>query len=100
MASPATDGTIPKNEPLVNAIELSTPRVKPNCDQRESRLISTRKAVEANASEDNSPGVDPFIKELELDLNRPLSHALSSVFKNGGKVVLAFPDSSYIQVSH
>ena len=86
---------MPKNEPLVNAIQLAAAPGAVKKNQRESRLIATRKT-----EEENSPGIDPFIKELELDLNRPLKDALSSIFKHGGKVVLAFPDSSYAQVSH
>ena len=44
--------------------------------------------------------VDHIKKELQFDLNHPLKHALRSVFKNGGKVLLAFPGSSIAQVSY
>ena len=92
MASPNSDSTIPKNEALVNAIQLSLrPRVKSN--QRES---ATRQAEERSSC----PDVPHMIHELEIDLNRPLKYALESIFKNGAKVVLTFPGASHAQVSH
>ena len=33
------------------------------------------------------------------DFKKPLQHFLKGVFDDGGKVVLAFPDSTYAQVS-
>lgn len=36
---------------------------------------------------------------LDFDLSKPLRHGLKSVFDHGGMVLLAFPDSTYIQVS-
>ena len=95
MASPNVDSTIPKNEPLVNAIQLSLRPVQSN--QRES---ATRQAEERNGYIDKCPDVPGIIHELEMDLNRPLKYALGSIFKNGGKVVLTFPGASHVQVSH
>ena len=97
MASPgpaSNRSTIPKSEPLVNAIQLSL-RVKDN--QQES---ATGQAGERNGCVGKSPDVPRIKGELELDLNRPLKHALGSIFKHGGKVLLTFPGVSYLQVSH
>ena len=94
MASPASNSSIPKNEPLVNGIQLSL-RVKDN--QQES---ATRQAEKRNGCVGKSPDVSLMKRELELDLNRPLKHALGNIFKNGGKVLLTFPGVSYLQVSH
>ena len=97
MASPNSDidSTIPKNEPLVNAIQLSLRPLKSN--QRQS---ATRQAEERNGCIGKSPDVSHMIQELEIDLNRPLKYALGSIFNNGGKVVLTFPGASHAQVSH
>jgi len=67
------------NEPLVYAVQLQPPNHQKPCKDDE---------------------MDQITQEVEFDLNRPLKYFLQSVFKNGGKVVLAFPDSSYGQVSH
>ena len=96
MASPNSDSTISKNEPLVNAIQLSL-RPRANSNQRESE---TRQAEERNGCIAKSPDVPHIIQELEMDLNRPLKYALGNIFKSGGKVVLTFPGASYVQVSH
>jgi len=38
-------------------------------------------------------------KTLKCDLHKPLKHTLVSVLKSSGRMVLAFPDISYVQVS-
>ena len=88
MASPNVDSTIPKNEPLVNAIQLSLRPLKSN--QRVS-ATRQRQAEERNGCIGKSPDVPGIIHELEMDLNRPLKYALGSIFNNGGKMVLTFP---------
>ena len=85
---------MPRNEPLVNAIQLS-----PLHDHEEFSEVETE-VVCACEDESDEPPVGRIKKELHLDLNRPLKHALRSVFKNGGKVVLAFPGSLIAQVSY
>ena len=90
MASPIHK-SIPKNEALVNAIQLS-PKEK-----NEHGGYGQTAAGKAEKGKD--PGVEPVVEELEFDLDRPLKHALNNVFNNGGKVLLAFPGSSYKQVS-
>ena len=39
------------------------------------------------------------VTEMQIDFKKPLQHALKSVFDHGGKVVVAFPDSTDAQVS-
>ena len=87
IAAMASFEPMPLNEPLVNAIQLQ-PAVTMKDDQQNFKI----------SRKDNE--TDPVFNELEFDLNRPLKYFLKSVFKNGGKVVLAFPDSSVGQVSH
>ena len=85
MASLSLCKPMPPNEPLVNAIQLK-------------RAVKDDKVESGNSCKDDE--MDRTIKKLEFDLNRPLKHFLERVFKNGGRVVLAFPGSSYEQVSH
>jgi len=42
-------------------------------------------------------GAEP--KTLKCDLHKPLEYTLVSVLKSSGRMVLAFPDISYVQVS-
>ena len=82
MASLSVCKPMPPNEPLVNAIQLK-------------RAVKNDK--ENQSCKDDE--MDRIINDLKFDLNRPLKHFLQSVFKKGGRVVLAFPGSSYAQVS-
>ena len=82
---------MPRKEFLVNAIQLS-PLAKDNRDQREIPEVVC-------AGEDDPVGISRIKKELHFEPNRPLEFALRSVFKHGGKIVLAFPDSSITKVS-
>ena len=77
---------LPKNELLVNAIQLS-----PDDQQEFPEAVSS--------GENDSDRIGRIKEELHLNLDCPLRHALRSVFKNGGKVLLAFPGSSVAQVS-
>ena len=94
---------MPPNEPLVNAIQLS-PAIKNHREFPEP--VSACHSNSGDSIEDEEvhikrdDGVDHIKKELQFDLNRPLKHALKSVFNHGGKVILAFPGSSILQVSH
>ena len=83
---------IPPYEPLIPAIQLAKGL------HNQERDIKTEWMKEEKEKDPKGSGVDPFIKDLKLDLDRPLKHALRSIFNHDGKVVLAFPGSSYIQV--
>ena len=66
---------MPKYEPLAYGIELK------------------------RKNESKSKGFYPVDYVVDLDYKQPLAKFLNSVFHNGGKVLLVFPDSGYAQVS-
>ena len=78
--------------PLVKAIQISPKGLH---NEEGDRQTVWRKAEKRK---DQDSGVEQFIKEPKLNLDRPVRHALRSIFKHGGKVVLTFPGSSYMQV--
>ena len=93
---------IPTYEPLITAIQLASCKLLHNQERDiQTEWMKPKDAKRMKKEKGKYPksgGVDPFIKDLKLDLDRPLKHALRSIFQHNGKVVLAFPGSSYKQV--
>ena len=67
----------------------------------ESLVVGIQLALKGEAvrGDDGFFDIKEVEKEIQFDFKKPLQHALKSVFDHGGKVVLAFPDSTHAQVS-
>ncbi|XP_065890722.1 uncharacterized protein [Dysidea avara] len=58
--------------------------------------VDNKKTV--NERQAGSQSTNKMSKELEFDINRPLKHALKSIFDKGGKMMLTFPTASQSQM--
>jgi len=83
---------IPKNKP-VKAIQLIirweqiNPQQETNCNNGNE-----------NGKDLNDGGAKPIKEKPHFDLCKPLTFTLGSVLRTGGRMVLAFPDFSDMQV--
>jgi len=66
------------------------------------KLVGNKAATKLSqkdvARQEEDGGVHGVENKLQLDLDKPLRHALEQVFHHQGTVVLAFQGSSYNQV--
>ena len=67
------------------------PAIRLSCQQ----AVSNKSVARQEEDGDNVP---PVAEKLQLDLDKPLRHALEQVFNHQGTVVLTFQGSSYDQV--
>jgi len=79
---------------LIPAIRLSRYYKQQSVNKKAATKL-TRKYV---TGQGEVGGVHDVTKQLKLDLDKPLSHALDQVFNNQGTVLLAFQGSSHDQV--
>ena len=66
-------------------------------NQKYQRETDCSNPQSTNGKDVKVDGTEP--KTLKFDLHKPLKHTLVSVLKNNGRMVFAFPDFSYVQVS-